>query len=230
MSTYVIAHRGASAHAPGNTLESFQKAIELGADFIEFDVRRTRDRVLIVFHDKTIQRRLVRRLTYQEVNARCGRQVATVEEVLKLTQGKIRLDVELKAQGYEAEVMQLLLTYFREEEFVITSFHDICLRRIKARHPGVKVGLLLGRDTPRSFLATHLGQLLPLKRYQRPHLDFLAPHYSLLRWGILRVAKRSKLPVFVWTVNSERLLSKYLHQEGIAGVITDYPDVAQVLR
>lgn len=110
--TMVIAHRGASALAPHeNTLEAFQIAIDLKADMAEFDVRKTSDNILIVFHDGTIDGRKIGDMTYNRINdiaSKEGYRVPTLDEVLKLCSGKICLDIELKESGYERRVIDLV--------------------------------------------------------------------------------------------------------------------------
>ena len=98
----IIAHRGASSYAKENTIESFKKAMLLGADMIEFDVRRTKDNILIAFHDEMIRGHSVKELTYEAISQLARNQgfdIPTVEEVLKWSRGKIRLDVELKEEA-----------------------------------------------------------------------------------------------------------------------------------
>jgi glycerophosphoryl diester phosphodiesterase len=110
----------------------------LGADMIEFDVRRTKDNIFIVYHDGFIQGKPIKELTYEEVSQIARNQgfdLPTVEEVLKWSRGKIKLDVELKEEGFEKEIVELLSRYFKEDQFVITSFNDSSLKRIKDDYP-----------------------------------------------------------------------------------------------
>ena len=229
----IIAHRGAPSYAKENTIESFEKAMVLGADMIEFDVRRTKDNVLIAYHDEMIQGRCIKDLTYKGISQMAGNQglnVPTVEEVLKWSRGKIRLDVELKEEGYEKEIVELLSTYFDEDQFVITSFNDASLRVIKERYPDIKTGLILGRGIPPYHIWTRLQEFFPMKRCKMTKVDFLVAHLRLLRVGFLERARRSHHPVFVWTVNDEEMIWKLLHDRRVYAIITDKPDLAVSLR
>ncbi len=229
----IIAHRGASSLAKENTIESFEKAMDLGADMIEFDVRRTKDNILIAFHDEMIQGHSVKELTYQAISRMAkpqGGDIPTVEEVLKWAKGKIRLDVELKEDGYEDEAAELLHRYLEEDQFVITSFNDASLRFIKERYPGIKTGLILGKGIPSYHILTRIRELYPMKRCERAGADFLVAHLKLLRLGFLERARRSHLPVFVWTVNDEETIWKLLCHESVYGIITDKPALAVSLR
>ena len=88
----IVALRGAPNDARENTIESFETAIALGADMIEFDVRRTKDKVLIAYHDESLQGKPVRELTFKAISQIARNQgfdIPTVEEVLRFTRGKI---------------------------------------------------------------------------------------------------------------------------------------------
>ena len=227
----IIAHRGAPGYVKENTIESFEKAMALGADMIEFDVRRTKDNVLIVYHDGLIQGKPIKGLTYEEVSQIARNQgfdIPTVEEVLKCSRGKIKLDVELKEEGFEKEIVELLSRYFKEDQFVITSFNDSSLKSIKDNYPEIKVGLLLGKFKPP--LLMRISEFFPMKRCKKANADFLVAHWKLLRVGFLERAQRSHKPVFVWTVNDEKMMWKLFNDKRVYAIITDKPDVAVSLR
>ncbi len=154
----IVAHRGASAEARENTLAAFERAIELGADMIEFDVRRAVDGVLLISHDP-IRPWLDRPGLFD---------LPSLEDTLRLTQGKIQLDVELKEPGCERDAIELLLRYFPLDEFCITSFLAPALRAIRAIHPGIRTGLIFAtwNDSVRAECLS-------------PDVDFLVAHYRL---------------------------------------------------
>ena len=106
---YKIAHRGASAYEPENTLRSFRRALDMGADLIEFDIRMSSDGHLIVIHDKKVDRTtdgtgLVREMTLgqlKKLDAGKGEKIPTLEEVIDFGKGKTRFVIELKEGGVE---------------------------------------------------------------------------------------------------------------------------------
>ncbi len=233
ISKLIIAHRGVPVYAWENTLESFEKAIELGADAVEFDVRRTQDGFYVAHHDDAIGGQLLRQLTYRQLNQIAlnrGFHVPTLEEILKIAQGRIRLDVELKEVGYECDIADLLLQFGSPRDFIITSFHDRAIETLKQHYPGFQVGLLLGVKTSSNAIATRLSELFPGDRIAQCHADFIAPHYHLLKFSFLSRAQKANKPVLVWTVNDDARLKKYLNDDRIAGVITDRCDRALTLR
>ena len=231
--TMIIAHRGASAFAKENTIESFRKAIDLGADMIEIDVRRTKDHILIVHHDELIKGKRVKELTYDEIFKMArdqGFSLATFEEVLKYTSEKIKLDIELTEETYEKGVIELLSRYFKTDQYVITSFYDSCIRRIKDDHPDIKVGLILGISKTKHPIRTRFSEFFPAKRCREAKADFLVARRNLLWFGFLERAKRDNKPVFVYTVNDQKMIEKMLQDPRIDAIITDKPDLAIGLR
>ena len=227
----IIGHRGAPSYAKENTINSFKKAMALGADMIELDVRRTRDLVLIAFHDGLIQDRPIKNLTYEEVSQIARNQgfdIPTVEEVLKWSKERIKLDVELKEEGYEKEIVELISKYFKKDQFVITSFNDSSLKNIKNHYPDIKVGLLLGKS--KAPIWSRISEFFPMERCNRAKADFLASHWKLLRFGFLDRAERNHKPVFVWTVNNEGMIWTLLHDRRVHAIVTDRPDMAVSLR
>jgi len=198
---------------------------------IEFDVRRTKDHVFIVYHAGFIQGQPIKELTYEEISKTARGQefdIPTVEEVLKWSRGKIKLDVELKEEGYEKEIIELLSKYFKEDQFVVTSFNDSSLKSIKDNYPVIKVGLLLGKF--KNPLWARISGFFSMKRCKKAKADFLVIHWKLLRVGFLERAKRNNKPVFVWTVNDEEMMWKLLHDRRVYAIITDKPDLAVSLR
>jgi glycerophosphoryl diester phosphodiesterase len=227
----IIAHRGASSDARENTIESFERAIALEADMVEFDVRRTKDKVLIAYHDESVQGRPVRELTFEAISRIArdqGFNIPTVEQVLRFTRGKIKLDVELKEEGYEKEMVELIGKYFEKDQFVVTSFNDASLKTIKADYPRVQVGLILGKS--KASLWTRISEFFPRKRCNEAKADFMVPHWKLLRFGFLARAERNKKPVFVWTVNDGEMIRELLRDGRVDAIVTDKPDLAISLR
>jgi len=198
---------------------------------IEFDVRKTKDHVLIVYHDGLIQDKPVNHLGYEEIGQIArhrGFDIPTVEEVLKWSRGRIKLDVELKEEGYEKEVVELLSGFVKEDQFVITSFHEPSLKIIKDSYPGIQVGLLLGKFKAPPW--TRISEFFPMRRYKKAQADFLVAHFKLLRLGFLERARRSLKPVFVWTVNDEEMIWRLLNDRRVYAIITDKPDLAVSLK
>ncbi|HSX02816.1 MAG TPA: glycerophosphodiester phosphodiesterase [Candidatus Saccharimonadia bacterium] len=226
-SAVLIGHRGASARRRENTLAAFELAMQLGAGMIEFDARRTADGVLVVHHNRRIRGRRISRLTYARLQTwRHSRHVPTLEQVLQLAAGRVRLDIELKEAGYEAEVIALVRRYVQPDSFVMSSFLEGTVRRLKQLDSELCVGLLVGRGLPK-FIFNRLSNFAPARRVARSGADFLACHYSLADLGVLGQMARRGVPVMIWTVNDARRLRRYLADPRVRGVISNLPPAAE---
>jgi glycerophosphoryl diester phosphodiesterase len=215
----VVAHRGAwDASVPQNSMEAFERAIEIGADAIEIDVRRTADGRLAVVHDARVGGRPVSKLSDEQVRARVkDGQAPPLEEALELVAGRIAVDVELKEDGYVEQAMAAIRRRLAPDQYVVTSFRDTVLPAVKLVEPQARTGLLL---SPRR----RVGELE--RRVSATQADFLAPHARLSRLGVLNWAAQREMPIWVWTVNERRALDQHLHDGRVAAVITDRPDRA----
>jgi glycerophosphoryl diester phosphodiesterase len=201
--------------APPNTLDAFEAAIRLGADMIEFDVRRTMDDELVVFHDERIGDRLLATLRADEViesRPPAGRRVPQVVEVLDAVRGRVRLDVELKEAGYESRVLDLLFDHgFGVSDFIVTSFDAGAIERVKRARPDVRAGLLVYDVTPQRALEMFLES----------HADFLGPDCAITDDWLLREAGAARVGLLPWTVNEPDDLRRLLVAPAVVGVITD---------
>jgi len=146
----VTGHRGAAGLEPENTLRSIRRAIDLGVDRVEIDVRVTRDGRLVVIHDETVDRTTnghgyVNELTLDEIrklDAGKGEKVPTLEEVLEITKGKVELQIELKVPEATSSTLRLIERENAEGEVIITSFMHDLLRRVHDFNPELRTGAL----------------------------------------------------------------------------------------
>jgi glycerophosphoryl diester phosphodiesterase len=217
----IAAHRGLAAGAAENTIEAFTNAIDVGADMIEFDVRRTRDGELIAFHDASVGGTPISGLTRDELCAKAGVRPPTLAEVLRACAGRIRLDVEIKEDGYVADVMAILRAGFDPAQMIVTSFLPAVVAHAKDAFPEVKTGLLVGDGRLLADLPARLRELYPVGLARRVRADYLAPHYRLAELGVVRRAAAAGLPCLLWTVNSPALIRRYAADPRIAAIITD---------
>ena len=217
----VATHRGLAAGAAENTIAAFTNAIDVGADMVEFDVRRTRDGELVAFHDRQVGGTPVGQLSRDDITAAAGVRPPLLTEVLAACAGRIRLDVELKEDGYVAEVMALLRAGFDPAQLVVTSFLPAVVAAAKDAFPEVKTGLLVGENRPWADLPGRLRELYPVAVARQVRADYLAPHYRLALVGVIRRAAAAGLPCLLWTVNSPALIRRYAHDPRVAVIITD---------
>ena len=201
---------------------------------IELDVRRTGDGIYIVYHDPMLNGEMISQSSYAEIQKSSiekGFRIPELHEVLELGNQELFLDIELKETGYETDVVEFILEYLKPQRFMISSFNDESIVKIKNNFPDVTTGLILGMDKPEKLIRIRLSEVFFHRRYRRTGADVLIPHYRLFNiWNFLFYFSL-KNPVFIWTVNDVKRLMKYSKKKNITGIITNYPDLlADILR
>jgi len=224
----ITAHRGASGHAPENTMSSLKKAIEMGAEFCEIDVQETSDGVIILVHDKNYKRtcgvdKNVWETTYNETRELdCGRwfgdtfidePVPRLDEIIDAARGRIKLNIELKTNGHEKllaeKVVELLLQKNFLTEVIITSFDFTLIDKVKSLNPYIKSGYIFSKVGERDVFAADI--------------DLLSVNKSLINKEFMDKAFATGKEVHVWTVNEISEMEK-LVELGVTSIITNYPD------
>lgn len=225
----VIAHRGASAHAPENTLAAFLLAAEMGASFIETDLRYTLDGKFVLVHDARVNRTTdgrgrVARLELAALHRLdagswfsqqyAGERIPTLQEGLSLAQELgLGTYIEMKVLLDTALLFSLVrqLRQFQLDRLVLLSFQPSALRAVHAAEPRLKTALLVRRARPAVAIATQAGARL------------LAPHRKRITASLVARAHRSGFDVVTWTVNGRREMRKMLAM-GVDGIMTNWPD------
>lgn len=148
---YVVGHRGAAGVRPENTLNGFRYAIDLGVDYVECDVHLSRDEQLVVMHDATVDRTTnatgaICDLDFDHIrglDAGAGEQVPTLDEVLALVQGRVKLLCELKGAGVEAAAVDAVKARGMASEVFFTSFDMDRLHQVRRLGDDLLIGAIL---------------------------------------------------------------------------------------
>jgi len=228
------AHRGASEYAPENTLSSFYLGLLQGANGIETDVQRTRDGVLVLFHDDTVDRvsdgvGRVCDYTLEELkklkiygNSTTGfyDRVVTFREFLeKFSPYDISFAIELKGAGVEEDSLRMIEEFGLLERTTFTSFYFDYIKKIKELNPKARVGWLIGEvgeDKMNALMEIGGEELAPKAEDITEELmtAWRANGLGVRAWGVLNIAlmkKMCRLGVDGMTVNFPDRLSAYLH-------------------
>ena len=235
--TIVCAHRGASGLVKyENTIDAFNKAIEVGADSIECDVRKTKDNVIVISHNDNVFGNVIKDYTYQELldkTSKDGYHLPTLKEALLACKNKILIDIEIKEEGYESEIVAQIEEILKTNEFNIRCFYDNSLIEVKKIDPNIFTVLLLGKDHPSHPVKTRLSEIFPGKRISKTGCNAISPYFKLVMCNYMARAHKKNCPVYTWTVkekDTKELLIQMIHKKHVDGVITNYPDIAIEVR
>lgn len=222
-----IAHRGASGRFPENTLSAFRAAIEAGADMCELDVRLSRDGVMVVIHDDTVDRTTngsgtVARMTFDELRrlsagARFGsefndQKIPTLDDVFAVMNGRCGLNIELKAFGVERHVCEAIRSHGAFATSIVSAFDWDALRHIHYMEPAIRIGLLASR-----WPARLLAAATEIEAYS------IHPRHDLVTEDLCIAAHQRGLSVYTWTVDDPAVMRRLI-AEGVDGIMTNYPD------
>ncbi len=223
----VIAHRGASADAPENTLAAFQLALDCGADGIELDVMLSKDEQLAVIHDDTIDRTTngsgrVRDLTLSELQSfdAGGRQkIPSLNEVFDQFGGKFLINIELKnyasiLDSLPVKVAWLVEEYGLAESVLISSFNPFNLPRFRRRMPEVPLGLITQPGQSRYWIWR-------LFQYEALH-----PHLSDVDKDLVSAVHARNRQINTWTPDDPDVIRR-LAEMGVDGLVTNVPKLAR---
>ena len=220
----MVAHRGASAAAPENTVEAFCAARDLGADWVELDVRRTADGVAVVHHDAHLpDGRRIGELNAEDLPSH----VPGLAEALEACEG-MGVVVEIKNLPGDPDfdhdnlvafaVAGLVAAYLEPERVVVSSFNVATIAAVKVVDPEIPIALVCGITDPASAVARALAHSMSAVH---PYDTMCTPYF-------VDKAHSSGLDVFAWTVNDPGRMG-HLVDMGVDGIITDYPDRARAV-
>lgn len=225
----VAAHRGDGFHSPENSMSGIKASIEKGIDAIEIDVAMTKDQVMVLSHDKDLNRVVgrserIQDLSYNELQqvdigilfdeSFAGETMPTLAEVLDYiseTETEIIIDVKVvddDAELYAHDIVELVNAFGVEDLALVQSFNNHFLRIFRELDPDITVGQIL-------FLSA--GDLSKLD------VDFYTICQTMLTDRFIQQARKENRDVWVWTVNNPRNIKEVLKYD-IKGIITDYPE------
>ena len=225
-----------SAHGPrAGTIEAYSSALDSGAEYVEFDIRRTADGELAAFHDaRTRQGEALSAISYARLCELAGYEVPRVADVMALIAGKAIGHLDVKDTGGEEQVVRMALDILGPGRFVVTTLEDESVAAVKARFPEVPAALSLGRnldEVPRSRrAATRLTELRPMGRLRACGADWVAVNRRLARAGVLAQCHRAGIRTMIWTVDEDAEMRRWLADPRVTVLITNRPDAAVALR
>lgn len=230
-----LGHRGAREVAPENTLASFDKALEQGADGVELDVMLSKDNQIIVIHDYTVDRTTngsgkVGDLTLAELKTLdagswfgeeyAGEHIPTLDEVAEALPAESIINIELKSlslfgQRLEEEVTRLIETRGLTSRVIVSSFNPLSLARVARLNPSIETGLLYMQHMPLPLRRAWLAPLV--------HTKALHPEYAQVNVDYVYHAHRRGYHLNVWNAKDLHELQSLI-DFCVSAIITDRPD------
>lgn len=231
----ISAHRGGSEKAPADTIEAFRSAVEMGADYVEFDVRQTRDETLVACHaSRTAAGRAVASLTYPQLCALIGHEVPRVADVLELLAGRAVAHLDVKDADCAPALVTQALTISGPGGFWVTTRNAPLVASLKRRFPAVTAGLAIGGDLAETARFTASRVTAPhrsrLARAVASQADVAVVHHRLASHGILPECRALGFKTMVWTVSADAELARWVSSPDVDVLVTDRPARALELR
>jgi glycerophosphoryl diester phosphodiesterase len=224
----ISAHRGGSEDAPPGTYDAYRSALATGADFVEFDVRRTADDQLVVFHDQHLGRgRPVRALTYAYLCRVAGYEVPTVAGVIRLLGDRGGAHIDLKESDCLAAVAVEALRMLEPARIIVTTGDAAAITELRRSFPAVPCGLTIGGDlaqTARYLTERARGRVRSrVDAVSAVGADWAVVQERLADAGALADCRSRGLATMVWTVNEDTALARWLSSSDVDVLVTDRP-------
>jgi len=222
----ISAHRGGGEFAHPGTYEAYRAALAAGADYVEFDVRRTLDGTLVACHDAGFGReRSVSQLTLDTLRGLAGYEVPDVAELLQLIAGQARAHVDLKDSTAAGDVVELALGLLAPADVIVTARDARALRAIRSACPEVATGLTIGGDVGETArFALRRGRNRGLSRLAdvvAAGADLAVIHRRLATRRMLSECRGRGISTAAWTVNRD--LHRWLRRADLDILVTDRP-------
>lgn len=223
------AHRGASAYSPENTMISFRKALQLGANGIELDLQRTKDEKIVFFHDKNIDKKSngkgkISDYTYKElldfdfgswfdIKYKDERIVLFENFAKEFLSKNLTFAIELKQEGIEKDVLDIIKKYATYDDIYITSFNFNALNNVRAIDSNIKLSWLI-EDR---INIDNISKLLEINGIQ------ICPNAEDVTIEDIKLANKSGVRVRLWGVSNEDIMRKAFNFN-IDGMTVNFPD------
>lgn len=244
----IIAHRGAAGHAPENTIESIQIALELGANAIEIDLRQTKDGVPVALHDSDVDRTTdgtgnVANLNFEEIRKLdagswfshdfSGSKIPSLKEVIEILSDTTNsnrkppiLIIEFKGgldtyENIEEKTLELIELYKFTNRVILKSFDPNQLEKIRTLDESIPLLYVYAVRIP--WLSMIIDTGISFGSVFNVEAEYLQPHKIFLSESFITMAQKKSKKVIVWGVNDTDDI-KYFIDAGVNGIETDYPD------
>ncbi len=217
---FVVAHRGASALEPENTISAVRKAIELGFDMIEVDIRLSKDGEVVLMHDSRVDRVTdgkgeVRSLGLEEIRrlkVKGREKVALLRDIMEITRGKAALLLDIKDPDAALEALNLAKEKNMLEQIVFNTSDLETLERIRELEPEARL----------SYSPSIQDNLVEIAR--RLNLFMASIRFDLITRKLIETMHKLGVRVTSWGTNDPSIIQKLIYM-GVDGIIIDDPQL-----
>lgn len=223
----IVGHRGASAHAPENTLAAFRLAREQGADAVELDAQLCASGEVVVLHDDTLDRTTNGKGPLSQwsldalraLDAGKGERVPLLSEVFEEVGSNLLINVEVKIDtlrntGLEAAVVDVVRRHNIAERILLSSFNPLTVRRLAALAPDIPRAFIYSPEEPVYLRQVWFGAITPHQ--------FRHPHHSMVTAEMVEQMRKRNLRVSAWTVDDPADIRR-MAQCGVYGIVGNSP-------
>ncbi len=237
-----VGHRGAAGLAPENTLSAIAEGLKSKADRIEIDVQQTKDGIVVVMHDETLDRTtngngLIKDCTYSQLSKLDAgswfdkkyekEKIPTLDETIKFINGRAELLIEIKkGDDYYPNIEKNVLKIIGENNCrswcIIHSFYTKVLERVHKKDPLIRLHKLFAGKI--SLLPILFGKGIETFDFDEyPYIEEYSLYYCFANKGIIKTLKARGKKVNVWLVNDQQIIDDMIAL-GVDGIITDFPN------
>ena len=212
----IIAHRGASFLEPENTIKSIERAVKMGADFVEVDVRKSKDNKLVIMHDPDVNRTtdgngFIKNYTIQELkklDAGKGETIPTLDEIISCVKDRIGLVIEIKEPGTEGKIIKKI-NENELENTILTSFYHKSIKNARKMNPSVDAGIIF---------ACQPVDVVQMASNASANIIF--PSYEYMNEDMVKQAQNEGISVYPWTIDEPEIFKKFVEM-GVDGIVTN---------
>lgn len=212
----VIAHRGASFFEPENTIRAIEKAIKMGADFVEVDVRMSKDNKPVIMHDPDVNRTtngkgFVKDYTLQELkklDAGNGETIPTLDEVISCVNDRVGLVIEIKEPGTEGKILEKINENDLENT-ILSSFYHNSIKNAVKMNPSIDAGIIF------TCQPVDIMQMA-----SNASSNIIFPSYRYMNEDMVKQAQNDGISVYPWTIDDPEIFEKFVEM-GVNGIVTN---------
>ncbi|HTY89620.1 MAG TPA: glycerophosphodiester phosphodiesterase family protein [Methanocella sp.] len=220
----IVGHRGAPRQAPENTLLSFKRAMDIGVDWIEFDLRETKDGVLVVIHDDAVDRTTdgkgkVRDMTFRELHgldAGNGQEIPSLMQAIGLMKNYVKMDMEIKEPGIEEDVVAAIRRNDIAGQCMVSSFIYDSIKKVKDMDSAIATAAIMDKmpEDPQECLDTLLRDV---------KADAVMLSKKIVTPAFVGQIRRQGLRVGIWNADTPDEIDKYASMDPYY-LCSNYPE------